>query len=99
MKYTRKQYINNECSHDEYHDQFVTNAAILRVKRSVGETRIVESKDEHFNDIPLNLWDSIGLSMETVRALRDVGDSYSLGGSVCINKAAARQIKQSHAVN
>jgi hypothetical protein len=96
---TRKQYMNNECTHAEYYNQFVDDSVLLRVKRMVGQTRIVESKDESFNDIPLRIWDSIGITSTTGDKMREAEDYPTLAGTVCINKAAARQIRDEYKSN
>ena len=92
--YTRKDYMNNECSHREYYAQFVNQSVISRVLSVIGKDKILASNDEHLNDIPLNLWDSMGATHS--EALRACGDSPSLAGYVCIRKEAARQIKEAN---
>ena len=57
MTFTRKQYMDGECTHDQYYDQFVTQELKNTVLRSIPEKQIVMSKDESFNDIPLRSWD------------------------------------------
>ena len=92
---TRQDYMNGKNTHREYYAQFVTADTILTVKRCIGETRIVESKDENLNDIHLNCWDNIpcyGLNAK----LNECGDSLTLAGKNCIHKEAARQIKEAY---
>lgn len=86
-KYTREQYLNNECTHHEYYKQFVTKGAIECVKRAIGKDRIINSKDEHFNDIALKLWDNLYIPIPN-------GVDGSLATKVCIAKCAARMIKE-----
>ena len=59
MKYNRKQYMDKECSHDEYYGQFVTASLCHTVSSAVGEDKIKRSTDPHFNDISLDQWDSL----------------------------------------
>ena len=47
-EWTRKQYMNKECTHDEYYWQFGKYLVNL-VKARFGEERIKASKDPHFN--------------------------------------------------
>lgn len=92
--YTRKQYLNSECNHAEYYNQFVSPAYIHRVLTRIGYNKLVNSKDKHFNDIPLKLWDNIATPFpaDVAQKLRDAGDYPTLAGGVCIAKQAARKI-------
>jgi len=94
-KFTRKQYLNNECTHRQYYAQFVTEGTKLRVKRMVGETKIIESTEEHLNDIPLHIWDMVGTAGVSEK-MRECGDYLTLAGANCINKEAARQIQEDY---
>lgn len=98
MKYTRQDYMNNKCSHREYYAQFVTDDTKNYVLLRIGRDRIVNSKDEHFNDIPLKLWDLAVPHAPGSRGFKEAGDWYSLGTGVCMLKEAARQIKESEAL-
>lgn len=57
--YTRKDYLNKECTHDEYYRQFVSDGVIDMVGSVIGVDRIKASNDPHFNDIPLREWDKL----------------------------------------
>ena len=76
-----------------YYGQYVTGKIKNIVLHSIGKCDLLKSKDEHLNDIHLRRWDRMhaSLPVETVKQLRDNGDSFSLGSSVCIFKEAARQ--------
>jgi len=88
---TRKQYMDGAASHDEYFQQFATDAGRAWVLSAIGKQRLMQSTDQHFNDIPLELWDMFPY---TPRALmRQAGDYPTLAGAVCIAKAIARSIK------
>ena len=97
MTYTRKQRLNNECTHREYYAQFVNKHTIETVVRYIGEKRLLASTDQDaaFNDIPLNMWDMIHVGPGTVKKLQDLGDIVTLAGAVCIHKEAARQFVES----
>jgi hypothetical protein len=87
--FTRKDYLNNTCSHSEYYRQFITDNTIKIVKQYLFK-EIKKSKDKHFNDIPLKIWDTIPLCC---KSLTPCGDYLTLAGKVCILKEAGRIIK------
>lgn len=96
----RKQYVNNECTHGEYYRQFVTDSVLRLVQKGIGEEKVKASTDEHFNDIPLQKWDSMDLQIGSLvgQALSDSnkstgGNGVSLSDTVCVAKAAARLIR------
>lgn len=79
--YTRTQYLNNECSHEAYYSQYVTDSILKVVIKNLGK-KILASKDPiNFNDISLGLWDCLSYI---------VSDNNSLAEKVCILKQAAR---------
>lgn len=90
---TRKQYMDNDATHDQYYSQFVDHDTKQYVKSSIGLDKILASNDEHFNDIPLKRWDCCCVSIEAIEMLKAAGDTWSQSGRVCIAKAAARIIK------
>lgn len=97
--FTRQQYMNRECTHDEFYGQFVNELVIRCVASAIGVARIKGSTDPHFNDIPLREWDGLHRWLYgTVKAshLR-IGytGGVSLSDTVCVAKAAARRIKAS----
>jgi hypothetical protein len=96
----RKQYMTNEVSHDQYYGQpaFCTPEVKSLVARFIGIGQIVKSTDPHFNDIPLLRWDAlhtniIGLVGKAIAEANGTG-GISLSDTVCIAKAAARQLKE-----
>lgn len=91
--FTRKQYLNKECSHREFYAQFVNDRVKARVLVLIGRDRILESTDEHMNDIPLREWDRLG-PVGTLREWEAVGDYPTMAGRTCIYKEAAKQIKE-----
>lgn len=93
IQFTRQDYLNNRCTHAEYYDQFVTDYHVQHVGKSVGVAKIKNSTNEHFNDIPLATWDMIRLAPGIVETMKSAGDGLTLAEQVCINKAAARRIK------
>lgn len=110
--FNRKQYMANECSHDEYYSQFVNQGILQTVRSVIGTDRIAKSKDKHFSDIPLYEWDmlhnriimqiDVNLFKELNNATyaAEYRDSFiiSLSDTVCIAKQAAKIIRESNAV-
>jgi len=94
---TRQQYLNGECSHREYHSQFVNESIIKLVEDGIGIKTILASTVPHLNDIPLKKWDALAEHfkyMHLSAKLKEAGDYLTLAGSVCILKEAAKQIKE-----
>ncbi len=99
MMFTRDDYMNQRCTHDDYYGQFDCPQVRDSVLRTIGLNRIIASTDEHFNDIRLTLWDSVQLPSETLRALASANGTrgyYSQSETVCIAKAVARKIRTEH---
>lgn len=92
--------------HRAYYAQFVTPHVIAIVKNRIGVERLKASKDPHFNDIPLSVWDSFwvrsakgGMYIEpglvVSELIRKAGEGFSASTGTCILKEAARQIVES----
>jgi hypothetical protein len=94
---SRSDYIKGQRQHRAYYAQFVVDAHYDRVRNSIGIDRILSSKDEHFNDIPLSLWDAVAVPVPAVSAqiMKECGDYPTLCGAVCALKEAAKQLKDS----
>jgi len=101
--YTRKQYIANEVNRREYFGQFVDKDIKEAILNYFTLERLLSSKDEHLNDIPLQEWDHITgyekivsyplcIHPELRNKLRETGENISASGLVCIYKEAAKQI-------
>ena len=93
--YTRKDRLDDVCTHQEYYAQFVTDSVKAMVSARIGKKRIVEAleTDEHLNNIPLVRWDAMTPQLFTAsRLMKTLGDWLSPAGGVCILKEAARQI-------
>ena len=90
---TRKQYMDGECTHREFYADVAQRAGItVRDDHPLVE-RARNSNDEHYNDIPIVLWDrfAAGFMPSASRSLRESGDFWSLAGGVCIGKEVVRQ--------
>lgn len=102
---TRKEYLDlsrlgngTEVFH-QYYSQFVTPYVTEVVRTCIGEDIIRASKDVHFNDIPLKLWDelvpcvrhAISVRNEDINGTRCV----SMCECMCTLKTAAHIIRNS----
>jgi len=87
---SRKQYLNNERSHDEHYLWLADAIGITIADLPVNLERINKSTDEHLNDIALRLWDD---RHGTVRhkATQAGMRAWSLSDTVCVLKAYARR--------
>ena len=97
--YTRKQYLNKECTHREYYAQYVDTNIINRTVKAIGADRILSSFDQHLKDINLEAWDNVflsGLPLRIANTMRENGDFPTMTGSVCIVKEAAQQFIEQH---
>ena len=102
--YTRKDYMNNVCTHHEYYSQFVTPGVISLVKTHIGEQKLLTSTDPHFNDILLAKWDRLSewtrsyintkqwATCENPSLVAEGKYPWSLSSNCCILKAAAKMI-------
>lgn len=92
----RKDYIDGKVSHSDYYGQFLDKDVLDGIKRDVGLERIVASKSEHFDDIPLAVWDFLPClrSNDINEKLIECGDFPSMAGLCCIAKEGARYLRQ-----
>ena len=97
---TRKEYMDGTFTHEEYYSHFVNDEVKRFVTRSIGLHKIKSSTDPHFNDIPLYEWDRLNSYLCSIcdKAISKANSSVgvSLSDCVCINKQAARMIKESN---
>ena len=94
----RNDYMQGKITHRQYYSQFVNDNVKQMIIDKIGKDKLLNSEDEYFNDIPLYLWDNIGLPCGINDLLKQAGDFYTLAGQVCILKEAGRQIKESEAL-
>lgn len=93
---TRKQYLANECTHEQYYCQFVNSDIIQIVIDFFGESALINSYKEniHFNTFatPLRKWNRLAeIYISYKSAFIEKGDCCTLSGEICILKEAARQ--------
>lgn len=98
MKFTRKDYLNKTVTHAEYYEQFVSPGLKNLIRLRIGFERIKNSKDPHFNDIPLKEWDNLQCSVRSyaesaLRIANGPAAGVSLSDYVCVAKAAAKMIR------
>ena len=93
MIYTRKDYMTNKCTHEEYYGQLVTQGMKDHVVRAIPQA-LAKSTDPVFNDIPLSTWDRLGMVYNLRDEFKALGDIKSAAGMVCVLKEAARQVKE-----
>ncbi len=91
--FTRKDYLNECCTHQQYYSQFISDYTRHAVRETLGIARIKSSTDPHFNDIPLHLWDLIPIGYRPAQLMKQVGDTMTAAGKICICKEAARQLR------
>ena len=88
IKYTRKQYLNKECTYKEYYQQFITPLVEYEVtfaKENWGLTL----------DSELDLWDRVAMlcnSHGVAKRMEAAGDYPTLAGLVCLAKTAYRKL-------
>ena len=93
MIYTRKDYMTNKCTHEEYYGQLVTQGMKDHIVRAIPQA-LAKSTDPVFNDIPLSTWDRLGMAYSLHAEFKALGDIKSDAGMVCVLKEAARQVKE-----
>jgi hypothetical protein len=82
-------YMNNEILHEEYYSWLANFIGADRKSLPVSDERLLQSTDEHLNDIPLKRWDSMDYSIRKLAYAKKL--PWSLADTVCTLKAIARQ--------
>jgi hypothetical protein len=105
--FSREQYLRQECDHDTFYAQFVTDGVVYVVLSAIGKERIIKSTNPHFNDIPLAEWDrlkdrvreSMNGKMFKAMVCPNYGKGkilFSLSDAVCIAKRAAKRVRDAN---
>lgn len=97
-EYMQASKIDGVGAHRAYYGQFVNKDTIKQVVSFIGANRIINSKDKHFNDIPLVEWDRIAKFIIRAEPFQKFGDYATLSGLVCIAKEAAQQYREMNQV-
>ena len=93
--FTRKDYMSDKCTHEEYYGQLVTQGMKDHIVRAIPQA-LAKSTDPHFNDISLSTWDRLGMVYSLRSEFKELGDIRSKAGIVCVLKEAARQVKEAN---
>lgn len=105
IKFKRSDYMNRRCSHREYYAQFVDQNVKDMVANIIGVGSIQwllefgnEENKRTLNGIPLAKWDRLSPYIFQLKGkmLKEAGDTWSLAGSVCIAKEAAKQLGEEY---
>lgn len=94
-KYSYIHLIQNKISHSQYYGQFVSRDIKNLVAKHIGLDRILSSKDQDFNDIPLEEWESLNLlfpSNASEVMMRETMHVYQPSFFIRVSKEAARQM-------
>lgn len=91
----RTEYMNGDCSHQEYYVQLADLAGICSIPDRIQamSCRALASGDEHLNSISLGTWDNLARPLchdpQVKEAFQMAGDFVTLAGMVCCLKALA----------
>lgn len=92
--FTRKDYLDGKCSHDEYYAQLVRESNAKELVLNTFSKRLLMyrlRKDRHLNNLPIRKWDVLGYNLRGID-WKKYGDWRSEAGQVCVLKTAARMI-------
>lgn len=92
--YTRAQYINGDCSHDEYYNQFVNAENSAYVIGALGREKLLKKcHTKCLNEVALYEIDHLFAlrSMTDASLLKSVGDNWCASTQVCIAKAIIKE--------
>ena len=95
--FTRKQYMNKECTHSEYYSQLAPIfTATIRSQKTQEEWKALLAEDKNLNNVPLEFWDCLSKGAKGIIARKNFvingRKTWSLSDGVCAAKEAARQI-------
>ena len=90
--YTRKQYLNKECTHDQYYLGIADAAGLKATDANKIDacSTALRHGDEHLNTLPLPSWGR-PFTAETAKIMRELGDYPTLAGSVCLWKVVYKR--------
>ena len=95
--HTRNQYLNGQCSYNQYYDQFVTEQLKNAVSRNFTADKLAKAydKDEYLNSIPLQEWDKLAYYCESSNMRKmyaSCGEYVTNAVAVCTLKQAAKHV-------
>lgn len=94
LKYpTYQDYMNKKVSYAEYYRAVAATAGIRFINKAIVDRarRELSNGDERLNNIPLKVWDNMGLMIkpQLTSAFIKHGDFFSAAGAVCVLKQIA----------
>ena len=100
VRFTRYDYLSQQCSHAEYYGQFDSPAVRSAILRVIPMSDLMASRDPYMNDIKLSRWDNIRLDGEALRKLTIANGHadarghyvYAQSDIVCLAKEVAKRI-------
>lgn len=99
VRFTRYDYLSQQCSHADYYGQFDSPAVRRAILRVIPMSDLMASRDPHMNDIKLSRWGNIRLDGAALRKLTiangHAGVShyvYSQSDIVCLAKEVAKRM-------
>ena len=92
--FTRTDYLDGKCTHQQYYHQFVDERIKAIVLCRFDRETLAHhfAKDTFFNTINIRTWDVMSLPGYVADKLKQAGDYLTLAGQVCVLKQAAREI-------
>lgn len=94
--FTRKDYLDKNCTHEQYYSQFVTNHSKALVLGMWDNQTLIDSyqKDDYFNHklTPLKSWDFLAGFLSTPKIFTEAGGWNTLSEKICILKQSAREM-------
>lgn len=91
-QFQRQQFLNGECTPNQYYSQFITPTGLDLVQRSDIFKTLNSTEITKITDLPLMGWNTIGSASDACRLLTELGDRWSLATSVVINKTIAAHL-------
>ncbi len=88
-KFSKSEFLDGQVDRQKYYSQMVNTDIIKAVVSSIGVDLILNSKDEHMNDIPVGKWVQATRKFTINKWPED--DSPSQEGLVGVAKAGARE--------
>jgi hypothetical protein len=97
--FTRQQYLNGECSHQEYYVQYVNRQVWHLIANAfpVDKLRAAHAVDKNFHTIELSYWDQLACFIQpNLDLLNKLGESDTLSWRVCVLKHCAKEFLNAH---
>lgn len=90
---TRQQYMNKECTHEEYYGQFVTEYLKSQILTVFSPDELKSSTDPYMNDLPRERWDLLVNSTQSSTLEKAQGTKATQSDINSLVKEAARQLQ------